>query len=61
MLYRPNCVITKSMKEKAGITDDNDFRKYLKNNAVKIITSNRECIPYKECSLCPTCKKALQN
>lgn len=58
--YRPNCVLTNSLQQKAGIKDSNEFRKYLQQNALNIIKSNKDCIPLKNCELCPVCKNVLQ-
>ncbi len=61
--WQPNCSLTQDLQDKYGVKDSNEFRRFLQQNAEKIIKDMAEsaskCVDDIECKSCPVCKKAL--
>jgi hypothetical protein len=54
--YRSNCLLVGNLENQSGAKSAYEFRRYLQNNADKIIDQSRNC-NYK--TVCPRCKKLL--
>lgn len=52
--YRSNCLLINDLEKKSSTTSSYDFRRYLQQNATKIMDDSRKC-NFK--TICPICKK----
>lgn len=55
--FRPDCVMNQELQRKYGLTNGNDYRHYLQNNAEKIMEDMRNKGSITK--LCPVCEQSI--
>lgn len=58
--YNPNCELNNIIQKNYNVTNSNEYRNFLQNNAEQLIKDFSKNASLPECSLCPVCKKAIE-
>lgn len=58
--YNPNCEMNKFLQKKYNVGNSHDYKKFLQQNAEKIMADNMKCDNLQDCTFCPVCKKAIE-
>lgn len=58
--YNPNCEMNRFLQKKYNVENSHEYRKFLQDNAEKVMIDNKKCDLVEDCKLCPVCKKAVE-
>jgi uncharacterized protein len=58
--YSPNCALNKYLQDKYEVSNSHMYRRFLQQNAQKIMKELSQCTANEDCEICPICNKALQ-
>lgn len=60
--YEPNCALNAHLSKNNKSANTHEYRKYLQQNAIKLMKEMAMCVPVNEktdCKICPVCSKAI--